>query len=287
MAGSASAAEPPPVPNPVPVEPAPGGLAPPASDPAAGDLGYTVTSYIDYVIQDVDAMWSQWFQTVGFQAPYVEYVVIQEGQTFVTDCTPLDGNPVLGPATQNMYYCPLDGDGAVQQPDRGLDANGNVVQPTDPAVLSDGENEGGIVFPVLSMQKLWTGDILSRTSPVVGDFAAAIVVAHEFGHHITHEWLINDKVQNPASTAGFPTGKWNELVADCFAGVWANSAYYKGILEPGDIEEGVAAMSVLGDQAGVANPDPHGSAAERTTAVWDGYNTGDPVFCATKYWQYS
>jgi hypothetical protein len=227
-------------------------------------------------------MWSGWFRSAGFQEPYVEYVVIQAGQTFETDCTPLDGIYVLTADTQNMYYCPYDGDGAVQQPNRGWDAQGGYVPP-DQAALSDGENLGGIVFPVLSMQRLWTGDVLGNASQRAGDFAAAIIVAHEYGHHVTDEWAAQYNALYPPGVA-LPGGKYGELLADCFAGVWANSAYYKGLLEPGDIEEGVAAMSVLGDK--VANgPAPHGTSQERQDAVWHGYNTGSPQACAATYWR--
>jgi hypothetical protein len=189
----------------------------------------------------------------------------------------------------NMWYCGIDGDGQIEQPNRGwtTDASGKLVlaEPTQQE-LSDGENVGGLTFPVLTMQKLWTGDIVGRQSKQAGDFAAAIVVAHEFGHHVADEWLTQYNAQQEQSggTAVKPAeGKWNELLADCFAGVWANTAYYQGLLEPGDIEEGVAAQEAVGDDG--TGPDPHGSPQERAQAVWDGYNSGDPSRCAGTYWK--
>ena len=48
-----------------------------------------------------------------------------------------------------------------------------------------------------------------------------------------------------------------ELQADCFAGVWAHTAYQRQILEDGDLEEGLTAAAAIGDdriqsQAGAA-----------------------------------
>ena len=38
-----------------------------------------------------------------------------------------------------------------------------------------------------------------------------------------------------------------ELQADCFAGVWARSTYDRGLLESGDLEEGIGAAAAVGD----------------------------------------
>lgn len=109
-------------------------------------------------------------------------------------------------------------------------------------------------------RKIWKGE---------GDFAVAFVVAHEYAHNVQDEVGILD--------AHLPTVN-TELHADCLAGIWANSAYYEGILEAGDIEEGIAATQALGDFE-FSDPDHHGTPDQRTAAFTKGYNSGSTVQC--------
>lgn len=102
-----------------------------------------------------------------------------------------------------------------------------------------------------------------------GDFAVAFVVAHEYAHNVQDEVGILD--------ANLPVVN-TELQADCLAGVWANSAYYAGILEAGDIEEGIAVTQALGDFE-FSDPDHHGTPDQRTAAFSTGYNTGSTAQC--------
>lgn len=282
--GAASAQDPVPVPDSDAgtIQGAPDGLAPPQSQVGTnGDYGYTVQSYVEFVIQDVDRKWSGWFAANGYQEPYVEYNIVMEGQLFDTDCT--GGDDPVRPDTNNMYYCFLDGDGAVQAPDL---PGGGQAAPTAEQ-LPDGEDQGGVVFPVLTMQKIWTGFVVGNQTRVAGDFGAAIVVAHEMGHHVTDEWALQwnprQKAAGQALTA-MPNGKWGELIADCFAGVLVNAVYRDGILEAGDIQEGLAAMEELGDKV-AGGPMPHGTSQERTDAINAGMGHGDPTLCAQAYWK--
>lgn len=128
---------------------------------------------------------------------------------------------------------------------------------------------------------------------VRGDFAEAYVVAHEIGHHIQNLVGISNRVANVQQ---FDPSQANalsvrvELQADCFAGVWAHSAYTRNLLEPGDIEEALRAAEVVGDDylqhaagAAVVNPDSwtHGSSAQRKQWLTTGYEDGRPSACNT------
>ncbi|MBK8816919.1 MAG: zinc metallopeptidase [Methylococcaceae bacterium] len=127
-----------------------------------------------------------------------------------------------------------------------------------------------------------------------GDFAQAYVVAHEVGHHVQNLLGIADQVQATQQRAGKSQGNQlqvrMELQADCFAGVWANKAnQFRQILEPGDLEEALAAASGVGDDRlqkqaqGYVVPESftHGSSEQRVRWFTIGAKTGDINQCDT------
>lgn len=125
-----------------------------------------------------------------------------------------------------------------------------------------------------------------------GDFAAAYVIGHEVGHHVQNLLGTSDQVRREQSRASEPEANalsvGLELQADCFAGVWANRAERdRRWLEPGDVDEGLAAAAAIGDdrlqaRAGrevVPETFRHGSAADRQRSLRLGLATGDPEAC--------
>jgi predicted metalloprotease len=104
---------------------------------------------------------------------------------------------------------------------------------------------------------------------LIGDFAVAVVVAHEYAHNIQAELGIFG--------GGFATYK-TELQADCWAGIWANSAYAKGILDPGDLEEGLELARQIGDYDS-RDEGHHGTPEQREAAFSSGYESGNPITC--------
>ncbi len=133
---------------------------------------------------------------------------------------------------------------------------------------------------------------LRRRFGAPGDFAQAYVIAHEIGHHVQNELGISAQMrqlqaQNPGEKNELSVAL--ELQADCFAGVWANAVFEQGLLERGDIEEGLGAAEAVGDDtiqasAGMSvNPESwtHGSSDQRRAWFTEGYETGDPSRCDT------
>jgi hypothetical protein len=135
-------------------------------------------------------------------------------------------------------------------------------------------------------------DQLDRQFGAPGDFAQAYVLAHEIGHHVqnltgTERAMRNAVQRNPA--AGNQLSVAMELQADCYAGVWAHFAAREGIIEEGDLDEGLGAAAAVGDDrlqkmsTGRVNPESftHGSSADRKSWFTKGLTSGDPRSCDT------
>jgi len=133
---------------------------------------------------------------------------------------------------------------------------------------------------------------LAQRHDAPGDFAQAYVVAHEVGHHVQTLLGISEQVhmarQRADKTEGNALQVRMELQADCFAGVWAHHAHKaRQILEPGDVEEALAAAAGVGDDRlqkqarGYVVPDSftHGSSAQRMHWFNSGLQSGDPGQC--------
>lgn len=119
-----------------------------------------------------------------------------------------------------------------------------------------------------------------------GDFAFAYVIAHEYGHHISNIIGTLPKVHKAqrrlSKSDANQLSIMLELQADCFAGIWANHA--QGMLEAGDIQEGIQAAASVGDDALIGNrPDmfTHGTSAQRMQWLKTGMRSGKVNVCDT------
>jgi hypothetical protein len=123
-----------------------------------------------------------------------------------------------------------------------------------------------------------------------GDFAYAYVIAHEVGHHV--QYLLgtlqkaHQQMQRVSQTESNQISVRLELQADFYAGVWAchDNRMYNS-LEPGDIEEGLAVASKIGDDylqkkaRGYTTPETfnHGTSDQRSRWLMKGFRTGNPA----------
>ncbi len=119
-------------------------------------------------------------------------------------------------------------------------------------------------------------DELASRHRAGGDFAQAYVLAHEVAHHVQNLTGYSDKVnQVRAQRDEQESNKMSvrlELQADFLAGVWAHHTHKEyGILEDGDMEEGINAANQIGDDTlqkealGYVVPEryTHGTSAQR------------------------
>ena len=132
---------------------------------------------------------------------------------------------------------------------------------------------------------------MERQMGAKGDFAKAYVIAHEVGHHIQNITGIADKVRRAQSGASKAQGNAlqvrMELQADCYAGIWA--AKNADRIEPGDIQEGMAAANAIGDdtimrkagQRPVESMFTHGTSQQRMNWLRKGLQSGNPQSCDT------
>ncbi len=125
-----------------------------------------------------------------------------------------------------------------------------------------------------------------------GQFAQAYVIAHELGHHVQHVLGTDTKMrqlqqQNPGAENKLSVAL--ELQADCYAGVWGKAANERNLLEPGEMQQGLAAAASVGDDrlqqrsTGRVSPESftHGSSAQRMSWFKRGFDSGDPRQCDT------
>jgi predicted metalloprotease len=129
---------------------------------------------------------------------------------------------------------------------------------------------------------------LATRFQAAGDFAQAYVIAHEIGHHVQKQLGVFNEVdarrREASEVESNRLSVRTELQADFLAGVWAHHAQKtKNILEPGDLEEALAAANSVGDERlqskaqGYVVPDSftHGTSAQRVRWFQLGFQTGD------------
>ena len=187
---------------------------------------------------------------------YAEYTTTLESvfeslEEYWAEALPATFGVPFEPPTRYTYYRPEEGPGPRCGPERAPAKNAFYC-PVGDFIAWD---ESGLLIPYYVQ---------------AGDFAAAFVLAHEFGH---------------AMQARIPRKErltvLSELQADCFAGAWARYVQGQGRLEAGDLDEATLAVFSARDVPGTPFTDPraHGTGFERTRAFTDGYAEG-PGACS-------
>lgn len=133
-----------------------------------------------------------------------------------------------------------------------------------------------------------------KTLGAPGDFAFAYVIAHEVGHHVQNLLGTSTKVrqaqQSGSKVQANQLSVALELQADCYAGIWGHYVNQQlNLLEAGDLAEGIAAASAVGDdrlqqmagRAVQSDAFTHGSSAQRVKWFKTGFDSGNLASCNT------
>lgn len=189
--------------------------------------------------------------------------------------------------TEDVWTSIFKANGMTYQPPRLVLYNDYVQTSTGTASASTGPFYSSADQTVYLDLSFFTS--MKRQIGADGDFAYAYVIAHEVGHHV--QYLLgtlqdaHSRMQRVSEKESNQISVRLELQADFYAGVWAhNDNKMFGSLEDGDIEEGLAVASKIGDDYlqkkayGYTVPDAfnHGTSQQRSRWLKKGLSTGDP-----------
>lgn len=189
--------------------------------------------------------------------------------------------------TEDVWTSIFKANGMTYQPPRLVLYNDYVQTSTGTASASTGPFYSSADQTVYIDLSFFTS--MKRQIGADGDFAYAYVIAHEVGHHV--QYLLgtlkdaHSRMQRVSEKESNQISVRLELQADFYAGVWAhNDNRMFGSLEDGDIEEGLAVASKIGDDYlqkkayGYTVPDAfnHGTSQQRSRWLKKGLSTGDP-----------
>ena len=165
--------------------PGPTTSAPPPSQQSL-DAEEEQVRFVSFVLDDVQAFWSETFRVSGVQYSEAQLVLYRDA---------VQSGCGVAPAAAGPFYCP-----------------------TDQKVYLD----------------LAFYDALRTRFGAPGDFAQAYVIAHELGHHVQNVLGVlaeSQRIQQTQPGRASQASVATELMADCYAGVWAAYANSAGIME--------------------------------------------------------
>jgi hypothetical protein len=205
-----------------------------------GDIGARTDPQVDAIRTDTNTR----FDYAEFTAT-LEQVIASLEQFWAREL-PASFDVAYSPPSRYVYYRSDEGDGPRCGPEQAPARNAFYC-PAGDFIAWD---ETGLMIPYYVS---------------AGDFAAAFVLAHEFGHAMQARLPQTERL-----------GVLTELQADCFAGAWSRFVQDEGLLQAGDLDEATFAVFSARDVPGTPFTDPaaHGSGFERTRAFSDGYEEG-------------
>ncbi|MFN8123697.1 MAG: neutral zinc metallopeptidase [Thermoleophilia bacterium] len=221
--------------------------------------------------------------TVAADAPASATLNLDAAQPVPLKGAPAEFEPYLRFVLDNLdaYWKPVVGDDYVAPTldvytgsrDCGAStvtvASGPVYCPRDRTILYPAEwpSRRGVAFPD-------------------EDFQYAVVLAHEFGHHL--QTIAPDRTGLQLQPILTPEGSniasiREELQADCYAGIWSGQLNRERKLDLNDAKEAILSTGRAGDDVrGIPGRKwGHGSARDRIAWFAEGWNNGTRAACDT------
>ena len=218
-----------------------------------------------------------------------------EGQTTSANYTPSEEEEALAvfskqilAGTEDVWTSIFKSNGLTYQPPKLVLYNDYVQTSTGTASASTGPFYSSADQTVYIDLSFFSS--MKQQIGADGDFAYAYVIAHEVGHHVQYLLGTLDKAHREMSRSSEKESNRIsvrlELQADFYAGIWAhhdNKMF--GSLEEGDLEEGIAVASKIGDDYlqkkayGYTVPDSfnHGTSEQRARWLKKGFYSGNPA----------
>lgn len=219
-----------------------------------------VPKYMTEVLDDLELVWQDWFSQLNIEEASAGRALIARGELFQSKCFEDEEELKNGVPSDfpNAFFCPRD---------TQADGGGT-------------EREGSVILPVDTFADIWQGKLMGSAGIMLGDFSAATIIAHEYGHNVVYRLAMAYGLDEG------PPGDNSELIADCFAGNWAATVFGRKDLSFTSMAQAAALMVSIGD----AEPGQgHGTSAARAMALWTGFTDnltrqGQPGDCLKRYW---
>lgn len=218
----------------------------------------TVPKYLTEVLDDLERSWQDWFAQLNIEEASAGRELIASGQSFVSQCLKDELPSGIPSDFPNAFFCPRD-----ERPDGG-----------------GTKRKGSVILPVDTFADMWDGKLMGTQGVMLGDFTAATIVAHEYGHNVVY------RLAKAYGLEDGPAGDNSELIADCFAGNWAATVFERKDLSFKEMLQAATLMISIGD---ARSGQGHGTSIQRALALWKGFSDnlkrqGQPGDCLKRYW---
>lgn len=226
----------------------------------AGERTYTTVEFIAIVVQDANLAWARLFEVWerSFVPPTV--VTVGEGGYARSSCGINVGDPRDDENLTPILFCQYGGEVGTQL--------------LDSSVIAE---TTAIFTPVVYLSVPWL-EAYAEESGTDADVALAYRVTREYSHHV--QYLLG-YIDHTGGGCCDTSDEHVALLAECYTGVWANSAYDRGHLDLASVSS--AQDAAWGDDATplrmFGRTAEFGDAQQRMDAFTAGYESGSPATC--------